>query len=98
MDSLAEIDYGKVRDINDVILPDPFPDRDRNGEPYRNGDGARGVVTRLDRIRHGRRVSDRHGKRFLLMGYGAVQGTVVLRDRYRRMFYADGDMRMKQED
>lgn len=82
-----EIDWDKIRSIDDVILPEPFPDHDRDGNP---GEGER-----LWDVDFGTRVVDRNGARFLLMSYGSVQGTVILRDRYRRMFHADGSMRMK---
>jgi hypothetical protein len=82
------IDWDKIRDCSDVVQPEPFAEYDRDGNP---GEGVR-----LDHIEHGRRVVDSAGNRFLLMGWGSVQGSVILRDRYRRMFHADGGMHFKE--
>lgn len=105
------IDWDRVRSIDDVILPDPFPEP-VDGPPdltdhehcedigecwqLRHPCPALDRPRRLDRIDHGSRVVDRAGNRFLLMGWGSVQGTVILRDRYRRMFHADGGMRLER--
>jgi hypothetical protein len=82
-----EINYDNVRHAGDHVMPEPFPNYDRDGNP---GEGEW-----LGHIAHGTRIVDALGQRFLIMGPGCVQGTVVLRDRYRRMFYCDIDMRMK---
>lgn len=84
---MPAIDWEKIRDVSDVIVPDPFPAHDRDGIPTK---GAQPLYT----IPFGTRVRDRAGSRFLVMGYGSVQGTVILRDRYRRMFHADSSMHM----
>lgn len=77
------IDWDKIRSVDDVILPTPFKaDADGNYPPR---------AQRLDHIEHGHRVVDARGVRFLLMGWGSVQGSVILRDRYRRLFHAYGD-------
>lgn len=89
VDSRPVIDWDRIRDVSDVILPDDFPALDRYG------DSSDDKAQRLDRISHGARVVDRAGNRFLLMGWGSVQGTVILRDRYRRMFHADGSLRLE---
>lgn len=36
-------------------------------------------------------VEDGNGNRFRKMGYGFVQGSVIVRDRYRTMYQAYGD-------
>lgn len=79
---MPDIDWSKIRDVNDVIRPRPFPEHDRDGNP---GEG-----TSLFNVDHGSRVVDSAGNRYLLMGHGSMQGTVILRDRYRRMFHAEG--------
>lgn len=82
------IDWDKVRDVNDAILPVPFPSHDQDGCP---GEGER-----LDHIAHGSRVVDSVGERYTLMGHGSVQGSVILRDRFGRMFHADGGQHLKR--
>lgn len=84
---MPEINWDRIRDVSDVILPVPFADSDQDGNP---GEGEW-----LGYVAHGARVQDREGNRFLVMGHGSVQGTVILRDRYRRMFHADVDQRLK---
>lgn len=83
---MPDIDWDKIRSVDDVILPTGFPETD-------------GVyvtaVDRLDRLPHGATVADAKGNRYLLMGWGSVQGSVILRDRYRRMFHQSGDTRLK---
>lgn len=83
------IDWDRIRDTNDVILPTPFK---LDGDTGQCPEGT----ARLDHIDHGARVEDAAGNRYLLMGWGSVQGTVILRDRYRRMFHADGDLVMRE--
>lgn len=85
-----EINYERIRDCSEVIQPEPFKSHDQDGIPT--------GYPSLWNVDFGSRVRDRKGQRFLLMGYGACQGDVVLRDRYRRMFYADGNMRMEVVD
>jgi hypothetical protein len=75
------IDWAKIRDVNDVILPVPFSEED--------------VAANVGDVDFGTRVIDREGNRFLVMGHGSVQGSVILRDRYRRMFHADIDTRVR---
>lgn len=72
--TMPDIDWDKIRSIDDVVQPVPFA-----------GEGKR-----LDTIAHGTRVVDRLGNRYLLMGWGSVQGSVILRDRHRQQFHADG--------
>lgn len=80
-------DHANVRDINDVHpLPDFFSRRD--------GAELTGYEW-LGHVRHGSVVADRYGARFRVMGYGAVQGSVTLRNRYRQMFYADIDQMVR---
>lgn len=83
-------DHENVRSVDEIPrLPSPFHiDRDTGELP----EGCE----RLDHMSHGARVVDVTGERFLLMGYGAVQGTVTLRDRGRRLFYAEGDLIMRE--
>lgn len=83
--SAQEIDWTKIRDVDDCIVPDGFAVRDDG-----SSDGERLAI-----IDHGRIVVDRVGERFRVMGYGSVQGSAILRDRYRRMFHADIDTRLK---
>lgn len=83
-----EINWDKIRDTNDVTLPHPFPDHDQDGQPSPH--------PRLDQHVHGSRVVDAKGNRFLLMGHGSVQGSVILRDSKRRQFHADSGMRLKK--
>lgn len=86
-DGLPIIDWAKLSDVSDVILPVPFRDTDRDGNP---GEGER-----LDRIAHGSRIVDSAGNRYLLMGWGSMQGTVVLRDANGRTFMNEADERFK---
>lgn len=86
-DGLPLIDWEKLSDVSDVILPVPFRDTDREGNP---GEGER-----LDRIAHGSRIVDSAGNRYLLMGAGSMQGTVVLRDANGRTFQNEADERFK---
>lgn len=76
------INWDTLRHAGDHVMPNPFDAYDRDGNP---GEGIR-----LDRIAHGSRVVDRDGQRFLLLGYGSVQGAYVLRDRNRAQFQMDG--------
>lgn len=87
MSATPEIDWDKVRHAGDHVMPNPFPDHDVNGCP---GEGQR-----LDHFARWSRVVDRDGNRFLLMGCGSVQGSVILRDRYGRMFHADCSQHLK---
>lgn len=83
-----DIDWSKVRSVDDCILPVGFSHADGHelvGAPWEW----------LGHVAHGSRVQDRVGNRFLIMGYGSVQGTVILRDRYRRMFHADIDQYLR---
>lgn len=81
--SAPAIDWSRIRSVDDVIAPTPFQlDADTGQCPT--------GTARLWDVEHGSRVVDSAGNRYLLMGYGSVQGTVILRDRYRRMFHADG--------
>lgn len=82
-----EIRWNSIRSAGDHIIADPFPDHDQDGIPSEHPN--------LWNVSFGNRVEDRNGNRFRLLGYGACQGDVVLRDRYGRQFYADGSMHMK---
>ncbi len=84
---MPDIDWTKIRDVNDVILPVPFTSE--------QGSSLEPPWQWLGHVEHGSRVVDRVGNRFLVMGHGSVQGTVILRDRYRRMFHADIDVWLK---
>lgn len=86
--SIPEINWETIRSIDDVIVPHPFSELDRNHEPNN-------IYPMLFNIEHGSRVRDMRGNRYLLLGWGSVQGTVILRDRYRRQFHADGADRME---
>ena len=84
-----DIDWSKVRSVDECILPEGFSHAD--------GQDQHGASSWqwLGHIAHGARVEDRVGNRFLIMGHGSVQGTVILRDRYRRMFHADIDQYLR---
>lgn len=83
---LPEINWDRLRNAGDHVMPHGFRAHDEDGNP--------GPGIRLGMIDHGTRVVDAEGNRFLVMGWGSMQGTVVLRDRYRRMFMTDTDVRV----
>lgn len=75
------IDWDRIRSPDECVpLMTRSIDRD-TGQPQA-GD------VRLMDVDHGEHVRDARGRRFRVMGHGSVQGTVILRDRYRRMFHA----------
>jgi hypothetical protein len=87
---VSEINYDRIRTAGDHIMPEPFgADRDTGQYP----DGTTWIG--FGHVSPGQRLEDAAGQRFLVMAHGPMQGTVVLRDRYRRMFYADSDQRMR---
>lgn len=83
----TEIDWTKVGSGDDAILIDGFA-RDLDGE------FPPGTVY-LYEIGHGERCEDRAGNRFRVMGHGSVQGSVVVRDRYGRMYMTDVLVRVR---
>ena len=89
MPAYVEIDWDKVRDGSDCILIEGFK-RDED-YPERN----EGLIW-LGHVSHGSKVIDRNGNRFTVVGYGSMQGSVVLRDRYRRMYMADTDCLVRE--
>lgn len=81
---MREINYDRIRNAGDHVMPDPFPHHDQDGVPT-NG------VQHLALFSPGERIIDRRGERFRVLAHGPMQGTVVLRDRHQAMFYADVD-------
>ena len=90
MNSTIDINWDKVRDIGDVsILPDNGFGRDHDtGEPVPGTEW-------LGHVPHGAKVTDKAGNRFTVLGYGSVQGSVILRNRYRQNFHADINILVK---
>jgi hypothetical protein len=83
------INYDRVHDAGDHVMPEPFrADPDTGQYP----DGTTWIS--YGHVSEGHRLQDARGERFLLMAHGPTQGTAVLRDRHRRMFYADTGQRM----
>lgn len=84
------INYDLIRHAGDHIMPEPFR-ADLDTGQYPEGTTWIGY----GHVSEGTRLIDARGQRFLLMAHGPMQGTAVLRDRHRRMFYCDTDCRMR---
>ncbi len=92
------IDWERVHACDDprLVMIEGFRDRpDYDGMPGYGPGGRLPKVVWLGDIDDGARCEDAEGNRFRVMGSGSMQGTVVIRDRYRRMYQADIDYLVK---
>ena len=79
------MDYDKVRSADDSRVP-TIRSIDRDPDTGQVPEGACYLYEVPDYCQ----IEDGNGNRFRKMGHGFVQGSYVVRDRYRTMYQTDG--------